>query len=264
MLFTDDFVFIHQPKIGGTFVREALREVGQREARMIPRGILQRLGLLHPRYACVEAGDYHGTCREIPASQRGKRILSVVRNPFDYYVSFYHFGWWATHPEDSYRDFDAVKREFPGFPELSFDAFLALANRYFNEFEMIGSSLDDASHRHGYYTTQFILYYFKDPRGVYREIDDDYIREKRWTRDMFDVRFMRTHSLNRDLHRELTLLGYPASLIDPVTTKLAVRPDEQREERPSREHAHYYTDATRAFVLEKEKLLFAMFPDLLS
>jgi hypothetical protein len=262
MIITDRFVFIHQPKTGGTFVREALWEISRREARSFPRGILQRAGLVRPLYACFETDDYHGSCHAIPAVHRKKQILSIVRNPFDFYVSFYHFGWWASHPEDSYRDLDAVKRAFPHFPDLSFEEFLALANHHFNEFDMIGSPMEDVDQRLGYYSTQFVLYFFKNPRAVYRAIDDEYIGGARWTGDMFDVHFMRTHSLNRDLHRYLSDIGYRKSLIDGVSSKSPVRPTEQLRDRPSREYEHYYTDSSRELVLRKEKLLFALFPDL--
>ena len=263
MIIADDFVFVHQPKTGGTFVREALWEVSRREERRLPRGLFQRLGLVRPRYAYAETESYHGTCHEIPPAHRGKKILSIVRNPFDFYVSFYHFGWWASHPEDSYPDFAAVKRAFPAFPELSFREFLSLANGYFNEFETIGSPIGDAQRRPGYYTTQFILFFFRDPRAVYRAIDDAYLRERRWTHDMFEAHFMRTHSLNRDLHDYLATIGYPGDLLRGLTSKRPVRPAEQLNERPSREFEHYYDEATRALVLEKEKLLFTMFPDLI-
>lgn len=264
MIITDRFVFVHQPKTGGTFVREVLWEISRREARSFPRGFLQRAGIVRPGHAYLETDDYHGTCHEIPPPQRSKKILSIVRNPFDFYVSFYHFGWWASHPEDSYRDVAAVRRAFPRFPDLSFEEFLSVANCYFNEFDMIGSRMEDVDHRPGYYSTQFMLYFFKDPRAVYRDIDDEYISARRWSDDMFDAHFMRTHALNRDLHRYLADVGYPTHLIDGVSSKAPVRPAEQLRDRPSREYEHYYTDATRALVLKKERLLFAMFPDLLA
>lgn len=263
MVITDRFVFVHQPKTGGTFVREALLEISRREARPSPRRLLERVGLLRPRHGLLEEGDYHASCHDIPLPHRQKPVLSIVRNPLDYYVSFYHFGWWATHPEDSYRDVDAVKRAFPRFPDLSFPEFLTLANSYFNEFEMIGSPLEDYERRPGYYTTQFILYFFKDPAAVYPAIDDGYIAERRWTRDMFDVRFLRTKTLNRDLHAFLRESGYRHELLDGILEKAPVRPPEQLRARPGRDFEDYYDAGLRELVLKKERLLLAMFPDLL-
>lgn len=261
MILSDKFTFIHQPKTGGTFVREALWEIKQAEQTRLRR-TLRRLGLVGSSNDYTETDDYHGTCRDIPAAHAHKPILSIVRNPFDYYVSFYHFGWWASHPEDSYSDVEAVKRSYPHFPNLSFEEFLNVSSLYFNEYAMIDSPLTDAESRPGYYTTQFMLYYFKDPACTYRKVSEAYIDRQGWADDMFDIHFMRTHNLNRDLYEYLASIGYEKTQIKAVLSKGPARPAEQLTQRPSKDYENYYTDSSREFVLRKEKLLFKMFPEL--
>lgn len=72
MLLTRDFVFLHVPKTGGTFVRRVL------------------LDHAPAPWEVVEARD-HATVREIPASYAHLPRLTFVRNPFSWYVSWYHF-----------------------------------------------------------------------------------------------------------------------------------------------------------------------------
>jgi len=69
MIVTDRFVFLHLHKSGGSFVNRFLME-------------------------CVpgsQAVGYHLPREEIPADARYLPILGTVRNPWDYYVSWYSF-----------------------------------------------------------------------------------------------------------------------------------------------------------------------------
>jgi hypothetical protein len=260
MVITNKFVFVHQPKTGGTFVRQVIDTVAKAELAEGPFRRLRRAGLVPRRFGYRETANYHGTCHDIPAEHRHKKIVSAIRDPFDFYVSFYHYGWWAAHPEDSYRDFDEVRRAFPNFPNLSFEQFLELANSLFLDFDMIGDP--GSKHRMGYYSTQFLQYFFREPVDSYRSIDAAYLTNRAWPDDMFDVEFLRTSMLNRDLHQFLTREGYPRRYIDGVLAKPPVRPQEHHTARPSANFRHYYTRETYDLVREKERLLFAIFPGL--
>jgi hypothetical protein len=66
MIITDDFVFIHNARSGGTYLNDF---------------ILNHLG-------GVQLG-YHIPCDRIPLSHRGKPVIMSVRNPWDWYVSYY-------------------------------------------------------------------------------------------------------------------------------------------------------------------------------
>ena len=260
MVITDKFVFVHQPKTGGTFVRQMIDMIAAAELADFPLGRLRRAGLLPCRFGYRETADYHDTCRDIPAEHRYKKIVSAVRDPFDFYVSFYHYGWWAAHPEDSYRDIEEVRRAFPNFPDLSFEQFLDLANGFFVDFDMIGDP--ERPHRMGYYSTQFLQYFFIVPADAYRRIDSAYLADRAWRAEMFPVEFLHTSTLNRDLHRFLSREGYPRRYIDGVLRKPPVRPQEHHTPRPSASFKNYYTRETYDLIREKERILFAIFPHL--
>ena len=69
MIATDNLVFVHLHKSGGTFVNELLLRFGQ-----APR----RIG-------------YHLPYREAPDAIRHLPVVGTVRDPWGYYVSWYHF-----------------------------------------------------------------------------------------------------------------------------------------------------------------------------
>lgn len=72
MFLTKHFVFLHFPKTGGSFVRTLLSEHAPADWE------LQVLSL-------------HPTIRDIPASHENLPVFGYVRNPFDWYVSWYSF-----------------------------------------------------------------------------------------------------------------------------------------------------------------------------
>ena len=69
MIVTDKLLFLHLHKSGGTFVNALLR-------RCVPSA--QHVG-------------YHLPYREVPAPYRHRPVVGTVRNPWAYYVSWYHF-----------------------------------------------------------------------------------------------------------------------------------------------------------------------------
>jgi hypothetical protein len=79
MIVTDSFVFVHLPRTGGTFVYEIIRKFfpSAREiGHHLPRELLPR--------------EYS----HLP-------VLGTVRNPWDFYVSLYHYVW----PKDAASKF---------------------------------------------------------------------------------------------------------------------------------------------------------------
>ena len=69
MIVCDQFAFLHLHKSGGTFVNQLL-------LNCVPSA--RQIG-------------YHLPYREMPDEYRGLPVLGTVRNPWAYYVSWYHF-----------------------------------------------------------------------------------------------------------------------------------------------------------------------------
>src|ERR687891_179097 len=78
MIVTDEFVFVHLPRSGGTFVSEIIK-------KFFP--------------SAYEIG--HHLSRELlPKEYSHLPVLGTVRNPWDFYVSLYHYVW----PKDAAKD----------------------------------------------------------------------------------------------------------------------------------------------------------------
>ncbi len=94
MILTPRFVFIHLHKSGGTFVNETL-------LAFVPGA--QKIG-------------HHAPASLLPASHAGLPVLGVIRNPWEYYVSWFTFQSerrtyvWQAFSEDGKLDFEATTR----------------------------------------------------------------------------------------------------------------------------------------------------------
>ena len=84
MLATKDFVFIHVPKTGGEFIGGAIKRTCE-----------------------VQEAGKHVPFRETPERFRDLPAICFVRNPWDWYVSWWH---WARAHEGEQRDFPALLR----------------------------------------------------------------------------------------------------------------------------------------------------------
>ncbi len=250
MILTPDFVFIHQPKTGGTFVTRALyRLLGEPIHRADPA-------------APIAEVNKHGTCREIPASHTGVPILAAVRNPFERYVSQYAFAWWK-RDLPPWVDLEAVRTRYPHYPDLSFEEFITgsevLLQRYRN-------TALPSERRLGLQSEQFVRFFFRQPE-VFAEIDDCYLEERRFEADVFPATFLRTHRLNRDLHDYLIGVGFEPERVRFVLDEPRARPPGHPLERESLDWSatshwsEYYTPELRRLVETRERLLLALFPE---
>jgi hypothetical protein len=75
MLIHDRFIFLHVPKTGGMFLRDVLK-------RELPPGTVRDER---------EEPQVHAGRQDIPEALKGRPVLAYVRNPWDWYVSAYHF-----------------------------------------------------------------------------------------------------------------------------------------------------------------------------
>lgn len=73
MLITKHFVFIHTPKTGGTFIRDVCK------------------ANLPADWIVEHDVSGHAGVKLIPAAYRALPRFSLVRNPWDWYVSWYHY-----------------------------------------------------------------------------------------------------------------------------------------------------------------------------
>jgi hypothetical protein len=244
MIVTPDFVFIHYPKTGGTFVTHILsRLYGDRAVDL----------------------DKHGTCSDIPEADRSKPLLSTVRNPYDRYVSQYRFGWWKIYPDD-YCGVAAMRDLYPHYPDLTFEEFLHLANtRFMNSHNGVPTGFVNDNfpeeRRLGWHTENFIRFFCRDPRQVYARLDEAAIERADFVREMFDVHFLRTDRLRQGLHDFLASLGHRPEDLAFILSAERVLPDEGGRRPEGDRWDSYYTPRLKELVRTRERLIFRLFPE---
>lgn len=245
MLITPDFVFIHMPKTGGTFITQMLRKVyGE---------------------AAVETGRKHATCDEIPVAERGKPIVSVMRSPFDRYVSQYHYGWWRTQPQE-YCDPALIREAFPLYPEVGFADFVKIANRFFVNVHRGVATGFQTPHlppalAPGWHTEQFIRFFCRDAQQAFAGLAEPALQRGRADPYEYPVEFLKTETLNDDLADVLGRCGVDAARVDAVRMHARVLPEQAHETREGADADDYFDEALRDFVLRKETFLFNRFPE---
>lgn len=206
-MITGKFVVIYYPKTGTTFLRAALRSA--LEDDRFPGKLLRRLGLAPCPYTELLLpklyGDYdesvrdrHGVVRQIPTEDRGKPIVSTVRNPLTKYTSSYVYGWWKEHPPFEVGE---VRRVFPEFPDLSFSAFYNMLNHpRVNEDRL----KVDSARLLGSYTRMFLVFFSEDPDVAAKKLADGAALRS----VLPEITFLRQENLRSDLEIFLKDRGF--------------------------------------------------------
>ncbi|MGB5898939.1 MAG: sulfotransferase family 2 domain-containing protein [Geitlerinemataceae cyanobacterium] len=266
MLLTDKFVYIHYPKTGGSFVTNRLFKLHDRTGYQNKH--LRKIGKFLGNTGgglidTAKEGAQHNTCREIPFGFRGKPIVSTIRNPYDRYVSGYLYGWWKRYPEQFAGDVEAVVKAFPNYPNLSFDDYVRISND-FNAFRKIPTPDLDPGNPIGQRTYETINVFFKpSPDRVLSKIAEDYITSQNYQQDMYSVRFLRMENLNRELYEFLVEVGYPPEKAEFILESEKVLPGMQvgTIPREDKDWQDYYTPELKAFVRQRDRMFFQMFPE---
>ena len=262
MIFTDHFVYVHEPKTGGTFVTSMLfRLYGLKWSRLthLKNVLFREVRSRHPKYGyLVHDTRKHFGCRQIPSKHSGKKILATIRNPYDLYVSQYEFGWWKRREFLTYyRSVPNFEKDYPTFPDITFAQYVTLSEDAFAKF---GDTPVD--HQCGLRTREFIDFYFREPAKVYARLKQDpgYILNEQFRADMFDLHFVQTSNLNRGLYDFLTLMGYDDRDVSFVVGQEKILP-RGKGRTPDQKWQNYYTPELKRQVREREHLLFTLFPE---
>lgn len=258
MIFTDRFVYVHEPKTGGSFVTAALArlyEVGWSRRFRLRAMLRGQATHTHGRYGSFTYHNLkHGTYSQVPPAHQQKPVLATVRGPYEMYVSQYEFGWWRHWRMRRYlTGVPDFRRRFPRFPDLSFPEFVELWDA------AMGDPDDVAGAGRGAWTRQFIRFYFREPERA-RIWPDEVLRNPEARRDaMPRIHFVRTDRLGEGLHAFLLDHGYRAEDVAFIREMGKVLPgrgrnDDQRWER-------YYTPELKDRVRRRERLLLEIFPE---
>ncbi len=265
MIITDDFVLLNFPRTGSTFLRDALKRLyaGEGEGR---RSLVRHcLGWTKPRMRELilpidrtfsalarKRRSQHGTYAQIPTRYRKLPVISVMRNPYDLYVSHYEFGFWRNNLPSGRR---VPWGPAADNPDLSFEEYIEM---------MYGPGLDDVLMGRerradvGHLTVHFLKFFSREPERVIDALTDEYIDDQLFRDDLAPIRFLHLESLVEELRRFLEEMGHSMNR----TTFLRDLPRQnEAHQRQGRHWSEYLTGGLRERIRRKERLLFLLFPE---
>ena len=243
MVITDDFVYIHMPKTGGTFVETALRTAIKDRGEPYLRGARK-----------------HGTAADIPGEHDDKPIVTNVRSPYDHLVSHYEFGWWRTHPGDVF-DEEKIRAQYLHYPDISFREYVeALYDSRMLEKTSVSRlertlQMADIGRR--------TIEYF---RRLSRQPDEAVASLERLdaasalVSATAGIRFLRCETLNHDLYGFLVDTGHSPEAVRFVLDLERIYPYPPTRD-PTRKWQDYYSPSLKQLVRRKERAIFALFPE---
>jgi len=209
MIITPEFVFIHCQKTGGTFVTEALKDLlCPNQRHRILYKLRRKYGIVLPfftyRYREFWSKDQgqHAWCNDIPKEDRGKRIVSIIRNPYEFYVSAYLFGWWKKDlkgclENERYRYFedkDAAKQKYPDLLDSDFPKFL-VASWEFSRWTKRTIERHPNAKSLGMCTQRYIYFFCKDHSYIFEAAGGLDLLLKRVREQHYEVHFLRQERL---------------------------------------------------------------------
>lgn len=202
MLICENFLFLHIPKTGSTFVRTVLTEIYRRRARQNSSAFQPVELILNNPNVQGRPPDQHGTFRQIPEYAKSHLVVSVARNLYGKFRSTFEYRYWAEHPS---LPRDELLGYFPHFPDLTIDEYVEMNILAGHRKVPGGNPLGI-----GNQTIQFIRMYFRDPIGVLERLNADYVDglSMEYKRDMPSVLFLRHEKLNDELARFLEKMGF--------------------------------------------------------
>lgn len=239
MLITGDFVLLNYPKTGTTFTRKIIKTIYKDKYEELLLPVIS--GRISP----------HGIYSQIPPEHQGKKVVSIVRNPFDLYVSLYFFRWFAHSPPENP---ETLRSFYPNFPELSFGEFLDMMDR-FNKRDILRAYDISANTDFGFNTTKFLQFYSCDPKSELNELIqgkfDPFLRLPK-------IHFLRQEFLRQDLIEFLSPFYGDQCVEKAINSAEAENVTLLRKEKDWRELWTFdLLDAHR----KKEALLLNKFPD---
>jgi hypothetical protein len=252
LIIGEQFVFIHSPKTGGTFVTKMLKNVSAKS----------------PGFSIMDlTGMKHASAARIPEEHKHKLLVTNIRNPLDHYVSRYCYRWWAI-PKHAKKRFhmQAVLNDFPSFPNITFPEFLKLFNmhryrRFSNDNGNRGDALEEK--RIGFNTLNFLRMIRGKTSIRPRDVDELVALPQSELKEKFsNVRMLRTNSLNGDLAEFLADLGIKEDVVQHVREHDRVMPV-GKGRAANDDWRGYYTREDMDHVLEWDRLIFRLFPDMI-
>jgi len=237
--------------------RETLKRWYTRFA--VRTGLADPVEVFLPKLCRPEAPiDQHGGVWQIPWEFRNLPVVMNVRNPLDRKVSRYHFRWYAKHPV---APVDAIREQFPTFPDLTFAEYLAYCRRFKPSKNL--AKAESKTPDVGFETLDFIRMFFRQPKHVVRRLDDAFVESGAFM-EFVPAAFhlLRTERLNADLANCLSKLGYAGEEVAFIREKGKIQPKEGTRREETDTWRSHYTPELYDKVVHEERLLISMLKQL--
>ncbi|WP_179022232.1 hypothetical protein [Winogradskyella forsetii] len=264
MIITKDFVFIHMPKTGGTFVHGIFKKIIAKYKKNNPlQWYINRLGFkmnfLIPTYQKLDNITYypypnkavvgqHAGVSFIPIKYRNLPIISVKRDPVKKFESAYYYRWWERFPTLTIMELEEL---FPHYPNITIENYFELAynvemKKFFN---------NDFREDIGVLSWQFIRMYSTDPFYVYNNITQQNYSE--FIKTYFvNVQFFEMNTLGNDLEAYIRTTRFSEYSDFFKTNERIYPPGSNIRERPEK-ISNYLTEK----VMNREWILYNYFPE---
>ena len=248
MIITEDFVLLNFPKTGTSFTRKIIKKVykDKCEEVLFPYFYNNRpTGDMHP----------HASYSRIPTEHRRKTILSIVRNPFDRYVSQFFYKQWLKEPPASK---EILKDIYPNFPKMEFIDFLDMVDRFqkkniFARHNMTCNTDTDI----GLHTIQFAVFHSINPQDALEELIQG---KSNPLLKIPKIKFLRQEFLRDDLMD--FLVGLHCDKEQSIKKIISSEEDENVSRLPQeRDWRQYWTADLLNIYSQKEQLLLNVFPE---
>ena len=251
MILTPEFVFLHEPKTGGTFVRHWIARATEARAARDARWA-RRLR------QCPPPGEprKHGTARDVPRRWRELPLVACARNPYERAVSQWEFAWWRRVADDLGPP-ELLRRHYPRFPELRFAEFLELTTRF--SLPAFRNERWPDTLGPGLQTKQYLEFFGREPAATFARLDADYVGSPALEAALFPVRFLPLEDLALSLADLLLEHGYLERDLGELRGAVRLLPPEGGRA-PGADWRDAFTPELRADFRAREALLFELFP----
>lgn len=243
MLITEDFVLLNFPKTGSTFARKVIGKIykDKCEELLVPAAF--------NKYNNGRKAQ-HGTFGQIPLEHRGKVVLSIVRNPFDRYVSQFCFRWYSHSPPA--RE-EILRQIYPGFPEIDFRQFLDMTDRFSKRNILTLFKAPDTDI--GFQTVQFLAFYSYNPENALNTL-------VKGGRDPFSelppIHFLRQEFLREDLRDFLMEVLGQQNIMKIISSEQDENVSRSPQEKDFRK---FWSPDLLSIYTEKERFFLRAFPE---
>lgn len=255
MIITDKFNFIHLPKTGGSFVESILLENYKR--RSIFQKFLNKykFKVYHEKINTSETmpldnfmWGQHGGKQFIPEKYQEKPVLGIVRHPFSWYLSIFHFKYWEIRDDINFEP--ELNQENLTVDSL-FDILSSNLSKYGEsigaDYNSIGRYTWVLAHTYMDHPVDFLDQYIKNGCSLNGIKITDYLK---------NVDFLKQESLSTDLKNILS--NYYNNDFNDILKKPRLLPQGQGRGRSEEDYSEINIELKNK-IISKEKLIFELF-----